>query len=219
MSRALHDVATGTLFGVALNYQGLLQQHLQSFTQPPYQKPPVKPVLFIKTPNTRNRHDAPVVYPNGVERLQPGPALGVVIGKDASRVSLENAMQYVAGYTIVNELSLPEDSYYRPAVKAKCRDGFCALGPTLVPANEVADPHALDLELFVNGERVQHNSTANLVRSIPQLIVELSEFMTLHAGDVLITGTPEGRVDVRPGDRVEVQISGLGRLANSIVAE
>ncbi|MCK9801364.1 4-hydroxyphenylacetate isomerase [Pseudomonas chlororaphis] len=219
MSRALHDVATGTLFGVALNYQGLLQQHLQSFTQPPYQKPPVKPVLFIKTPNTRNRHDAPVVYPNGVERLQPGPALGVVIGKDASRVSLENAMQYVAGYTIVNEFSLPEDSYYRPAVKAKCRDGFCALGPTLVPANEVADPHALDLELFVNGERVQHNSTANLVRSIPQLIVELSEFMTLHAGDVLITGTPEGRVDVRPGDRVEVQISGLGRLANSIVAE
>lgn len=219
MSRALHDVATGTLFGVALNYQGLLQQHLQSFTQPPYQKPPVKPVLFIKTPNTRNRHDAPVLYPNGVERLQPGPALGVVIGKDASRVSLENAMQYVAGYTIVNEFSLPEDSYYRPAVKAKCRDGFCALGPTLVPANEVADPHALDLELFVNGERVQHDSTANLVRSIPQLIVELSEFMTLHAGDVLITGTPEGRVDVRPGDRVEVQISGLGRLANSIVAE
>ncbi|BAO62741.1 fumarylacetoacetate hydrolase family protein [Pseudomonas protegens] len=219
MSRALNDHAGGTLFGVALNYQGLLQSHLQSFTQPPYQKPPVKPVLFIKTPNTRNSHEAPVVFPQGVERLQPGPALGVVIGKRASRVRLEDALEHVAGYTIVNEFSLPEDSYYRPAVKAKCRDGFCALGPELVPAAEVADPHALSLELWVNGERVQHNSTSNLVRSIPQLIAEISEFMTLHPGDVLITGTPEGRVDVRPGDRVEVQISGLGRLANTIVAE
>ncbi|MBK5541373.1 fumarylacetoacetate hydrolase family protein [Pseudomonas sp. TH05] len=219
MSRALNDLAGGTLFGVALNYQGLLQDHLQSFTQPPYQKPPVKPVLFIKTPNTRNADGQPVVYPKGVERLQPGPALGVVIGKSASRVSLENAMQHVAGYTIVNEFSLPEDSYYRPAVKAKCRDGFCPLGPELVPADQVSDPHALSLKLFVNGELVQENSTANFVRSIPQLIVELSEFMTLHAGDVLITGTPEGRVDVRPGDRVEVDISGLGRLSNTIVAE
>lgn len=219
MSRALNDLAGGTLFGVALNYQGLLQDHLQSFTQPPYQKPPVKPVLFIKTPNTRNADGQPVVYPKGVERLQPGPALGVVIGKSASRVSLENAMQHVAGYTIVNEFSLPEDSYYRPAVKAKCRDGFCPLGPELVPADQVSDPHALSLKLFVNGELVQENSTANFVRSIPQLIVELSEFMTLHAGDVLITGHPEGRVDVRPGDRVEVDISGLGRLSNTIVAE
>lgn len=219
MSRALNDLAGGTLFGVALNYQGLLRNHLESFTQPPYQKPPVKPVLFIKTPNTRNADGQPVVYPKGVERLQPGPALGVVIGKSASRVSLENAMQHVAGYTIVNEFSLPEDSYYRPAVKAKCRDGFCPLGPELVPADQVGDPHALSLKLFVNGELVQENSTANFVRSIPQLIVELSEFMTLHAGDVLITGTPEGRVDVRPGDRVEVDISGLGRLSNTIVAE
>ncbi|EPL15954.1 fumarylacetoacetate hydrolase family protein [Pseudomonas sp. CF161] len=219
MSRALNDLAGGTLFGVALNYQGLLQEHLQSFTQPPYQKPPVKPVLFIKTPNTRNADGQPVVYPKGVERLQPGPALGVVIGTSASRVSLENAMQHVAGYTIVNEFSLPEDSYYRPAVKAKCRDGFCPLGPELVPADQVGDPHALSLKLFVNGELVQENSTANFVRSIPQLIVELSEFMTLHAGDVLITGTPEGRVDVQPGDRVEVDISGLGRLSTTIVAE
>ena len=219
MSRALNDHAGGTLFGVALNYQGLLNQRLAEFEQAPYKKPPVKPVLFIKTPNTRNRHGAPVVYPTGVEHLQPGPALGVVIGKDASRVSVAQALEHVAGYTIVNEFSLPEDSYYRPAVKAKCRDGFCAIGPQLVPAAQISNPHDLSLELFVNGERVQHNSTANLVRNIPQLIAEISEFMTLHAGDVLITGTPEGRVDVRPGDRVEVQISGLGRLANSIVAE
>ncbi|GAB7532056.1 fumarylacetoacetate hydrolase family protein [Pseudomonas sp. 3A(2025)] len=219
MSRALHDVANGTLFGVALNYQGLLEQRLAEFAQAPYQKPPVKPVLFIKTPNTRNSHDGAVVYPAGIERLQPGPALGVVIGKSASRVSEADALAHVAGYVIVNEFSLPEDSYYRPAVKAKCRDGFCALGPELVPADQVQDPGQLTLKLFVNDELRQENSTANWVRNVQQLIAEISEFMTLHEGDVLITGTPEGRVDVVPGDRVTVEITGLGRLSNRIVAE
>ncbi|MCY1362090.1 Homoprotocatechuate catabolism bifunctional isomerase/decarboxylase [compost metagenome] len=176
-------------------------------------------MLFIKTPNTRNGHGQPVVYPQGVERLQPGPALGVVIGRSASRVRAADAMAHVAGYVIVNEFSLPEESYYRPAVKAKCRDGFCPLGPEFVPATDVQDPHALTLKLFVNGQLRQENSTANLVRGIPQLIEEISEFMTLHEGDVLITGTPEGRVDVQPGDHVEVEISGLGRLANTVVAE
>ena len=218
MSRALHDVANGTLFGVALNYQGLLNQRLAEFEKPPYQKPPAKPVLFIKTPNTRNSHGANVLAPRG-ERLQPGPALGVVIGKTASMVSAEQALEYVAGYTIVNEFCLPEDSYYRPAVKAKCRDGFCSLGPELVAVDRVSDPHGLSLKLFVNGQLRQENTTANFVRTIPQLIAELSEFMTLHQGDVLITGTPEGRVDVHPGDTVEVEISGLGRLVNHIVAE
>lgn len=219
MRPALDQVATGTLFGVALNYRGLLESRLEEFQQPPYQKPPVKPVLFIKTPNTRNGHGQPVVFPQGVERLQPGPALGVVIGKSASRVSAADALDHVAGYVIVNEFSLPEESYYRPAVKAKCRDGFCPLGPEIVPAADVRDPHALTLKLFVNGQLRQENSTANLVRGIPQLIEEISEFMTLHEGDVLITGTPEGRVDVQPGDLVEVEISGLGRLANTVVAE
>ena len=218
MSRTLHDVASGTLFGVALNYQGLLDQHLAAFEQAPYQKPPTKPVLFIKTPNTRNAHGGVVLQPAG-ERLQPGPALGVVIGQRASRVSLDNAMAHVAGYVVVNEFSLPEDSYYRPAVKAKCRDGFCALGPQVIERDQVANPNELALKLFVNGELRQQNSTARWVRDIPQLIAEISEFMTLHPGDVLITGTPEGRVDVQPGDRVEVEITGVGRLLNIVQAE
>lgn len=218
MSRTLHDVASGTLFGVALNYQGLLDQHLAAFQQAPYQQPPTKPVLFIKTPNTRNAHAGVVLQPAG-ERLQPGPALGVVIGQRASRISLENAMAHVAGYVVVNEFSLPEDSYYRPAVKAKCRDGFCALGPQLVARDQVANPNQLSLKLFVNGELRQESSTADWVRDIPQLIAEISEFMTLYPGDVLITGTPQGRVDVQPGDQVEVDITGIGRLSNTIAAE
>lgn len=219
MSHALHDVASGTLFGVALNYQGLLQQHQAAFVAAPYKQLPVKPVLFVKTPNTHNRHEGQVVFPAGVQRVQPGPALGVVIGKDASRVSVAQALEHVVGYTIVNEVSLPEDSYYRPAVKAKCRDGFCPVGPELVPASQVANPDALGLRLYVNGELRQHNNTANCVRTVAQLIAEISEFMTLHAGDILITGTPEGRVDVQPGDRVDIEIDGLGKLTNYIVAE
>jgi 5-oxopent-3-ene-1,2,5-tricarboxylate decarboxylase/2-hydroxyhepta-2,4-diene-1,7-dioate isomerase len=219
MSSALDKAAAGTLFGIALNYKGLLRSRLEEFQQPPYQKPPVNPVLFIKTANTRNGHEQPVVFPAGVERLQPGPALGVVIGADASRVSEAEAMNHVAGYLIVNEFSLPEDSYYRPAVKAKCRDGFCPLGPQLVPASQIVNPNALGIRLFVNGELRQQNTTANWVRNVPQLIAELSEFMTLHKGDVLITGTPEGRVDVQPGDTVAVEIDGLGRLTNTVVAE
>ena len=215
MSRPTEQAATGTLFGVALNYQGLLRSRLAEFNEPPYQQPPLKPVLFIKTSNTRNGDGLPVLMPAG-ERLQPGPALGVVIGKNASRVSEADALSHVAGYVIVNEFSLPEESYYRPAVKAKCRDGFCALGSEVI---ELADPHALTLKLLVNGEVRQENTTANFVRSVPQLIAELSEFMTLHEGDVLITGTPEGRVDVQPGDEVSVEISGLGRLTNHIVAQ
>lgn len=218
MRRAASEIATGTLFGIALNYQGLLHSRLDEFNQPPYQKPPQKPVLFIKTPNTRSVDGQPVTAPAG-ERLQPGPALGVVIGKTASRVAEQDALAHVAGYVIVNEFSLPEDSYYRPAVKAKCRDGFCALSSEVIPTSEVPDAHALVLTLLVNGEVRQENTTANFVRSIPRLIAELSEFMTLQAGDVLITGTPEGRVDVMPGDEVVVEISGLGRLTNPIVAE
>ena len=219
VSTTLDRAATGTLFGVALNYQGLLESRLEEFQQAPYQKPPVKPVLFIITPNTRNGHSQPVVFPLGVERLQPGPALGVVIGKTASRVNAAEAMEHIAGYCIVNEFSLPEDSYYRPAVKAKCRDGFCPIGPELVNPAQIADIDALNIRLFVNSELRQQNSTANWVRKLPQLLAEITEFMTLHAGDVLITGTPEGRIDVQPGDVVEVEIDGLGRLRNNIVAE
>jgi len=218
MHLSIEAAAYGTLFGVALNDQDLLDSLLPTFHQPPYKQPPTQPVLFIKTPNTRNHHGGAVARPAG-ERLQAGPALGVVMGQAASRVSARDALSYVAGYTIVNEFSLPEDSYYRPAVKAKCRDGFCALGPDVVPAAVLSDPQALDIRLYVNGQLRQQGSTAKHVRSVAQLIAQLSAFMTLKAGDVLITGTPPGRVDVQPGDEVAVEIDGLGRLVNTVVEE
>lgn len=208
---------SGTVFGIALNDRALLESHLESFQQPPYEKPPAKPVLFIKTPNTLNGHRGEVPRPAG-ERLQPGPSLGVVIGKAASRVSEADALDHVAGYTVVNEFSLPEDSYYRPAVKAKCRDGFCPLGPWVTSADQVGDPSGLAVRMSVNGELKQEGNTANLVRPVARLIAELSEFMTLNKGDVLIAGVPAGRVDVAPGDEVTVEIENVGTLV-SLVTE
>jgi len=218
MHLSIDAAAYGTLFGVALNDQDLFDSLLPTFHQAPHKQPPAHPVLFIKTPNTRNFHGGKVAKPAG-ERLQPGPALGVVMGKAASRVTQQDALAYVAGYTIVNEFSLPEDSYYRPAVKAKCRDGFCALGPVVTPAVAVSNPQALGIRLFVNGRVRQQGSTARQVRSAAALIAQLSRFMTLNAGDVLITGTPPGRVDVQPGDVVAVEIDGLGRLENTVIEE
>jgi len=206
----------GTIYGVALNDRRLLGERLDEFNQPPYQKPPQAPVLFIKTPNTLNHDGGPVTQPRG-GRLQPGPTLGVVIGRDASRVQAADALGHIAGYVIGNEFSLPEDSYYRPAVKAKCRDGFCALG-ALVPVADISDPHQLGIHLRVNGEARQSGNTSDWVRTLPQLIEAITEFMTLHAGDILLTGTPPGRVNVQSGDEVMVEIDGLGQLTNTIVA-
>jgi len=218
MHLSIDTAARGTLLGVALNDQDLFDKLLPTFHLPPHQQPPTQPVLFIKTPNTRNHHGGSVPRPIG-ERLQPGPALGVVMGKTASRVTVQDALSHVAGYTIVNEFSLPEDSYYRPAIKAKCRDGFCALGPNVVSAAAVPNPQALGIRLFVNGQLRQQGSTARHVRSVAELIAQISTFMTLAAGDVLITGTPPDRVDVQPGDEVAVEIDGLGCLVNTVIEE
>jgi len=209
--------AVGTIYGVALNDRRLLEERLPEFSAPPYQKPPEKPVLFIKTPNTLNWQGGQVAVPHG-ERLQPGPALGVVIGQNASRLKADHALDYVAGYLLANEFSLTEGSYYRPAVKAKCRDGFCALGD-MVPADKVTDPGRLGIRLLVNGVLRQSGSTVDWVRPLPQLLAEITEFMTLYAGDVLLTGTPAGRVDVQAGDSTVVEIDGLGQLHNTIVRE
>lgn len=205
------------LLGVALNYRGLLEQWRPRFERPPYLQAPQQPVLFIKTPNSRNQDGGRVTRPRG-HRLQPGPALGVVIANETRRIHADQAGSHIAGYVIVNEFSLPEESYYRPALKDKCRDGFCVVGP-MTAATAIPDPHGLGIRLQVNHELRQHNHTSNMVRTVPQLLASISGFMTLQAGDVLITGSPEGRVDVLPGDEVIVEIDGLGQLHNTIVAE
>ncbi|MDO4637188.1 MAG: fumarylacetoacetate hydrolase family protein [Lautropia sp.] len=213
----IQRVAAGTLFGVALNYRQQLTPLLESFHQPPYREPPAHPVLFIKPRNTRNQHGGHIPMPGNI-RLQPGPSLGVVIGKSATRIKASDAAAHILGYTIVNEFSQPEDSYYRPAIKAKCRDGSCPIGPYVVPASHLADPANCHIRLFINGELRQQGNTRDWVRGIAELMESITSFMTLSQGDVLITGTPAGRVDVKPDDEVTVDIEGIGQLTNTVIA-
>lgn len=204
----------GNIFGIALNYKCLYESLKAAFNEKPYVNEPIKPVLFIKTPNTRNMDQGIVTKPKHT-RLQAGPSLGVVIGKRASRVQQENADEYIAGYVVVNELSLPEDSYYRPAIKAKCQDGFCAIGQ-VVAKDQVHNLNQLKLRVLLNGELRQEGTTENWIRTPAQLIAELSDYMTLNEGDMILTGTPLGRVDLHNGDVVTVEIDQLGSVTNHI---
>ncbi len=204
----------GNIFGIALNYKDLYSTLEAQFTQNPYVKAPIKPVLFIKTPNTRNT-SGQVVVKQQADTLQAGPTVGIVIGKSTSRVAKSDAYAHIAGYVVVNELSLPEESYYRPAIRAKCQDGFCALGEA-VAIDRVSDINQLELRVFVNDQLKQTGNTSNWIRTPDQIIEEISEYMPLNAGDIILTGTPLGRVDLQHGDVVRIEVDQLGAVENTI---
>ncbi|MBI1453442.1 MULTISPECIES: fumarylacetoacetate hydrolase family protein [Acinetobacter] len=217
MSELNKNSMDGNIFGIALNYKCLYEKLQAQFNEKPYINEPKKPVLFIKTPNTRNQSGQHVVKQKD-DILQAGPTLGIVIGKSTSRVSENDALDHVAGFVTVNELSLPEDSYYRPAIKAKCQDGFCVLG-TPVAKEAVTDLNNLALRVYVNGELKQQGTTANWIRTPAQIIEQISEYMPLNEGDIILTGTPLGRVDLQAGDEVRVEIDQLGSVTNTIQEE
>jgi 5-oxopent-3-ene-1,2,5-tricarboxylate decarboxylase/2-hydroxyhepta-2,4-diene-1,7-dioate isomerase len=213
------SLVSGTLYGVLLNYQGALAALGDAVQKPPYKAPPKAPVLYIKPANTWIGDGAPIPVPADVEALQMGAALGVVIGRTACRVPAGAALDYVAGYTIVNDVSVPHESFYRPSIRLKCRDGFCPIGARIVDRARVPNPDALAVRVFVDGALRQQNTTAHLIRSTAQLIADVTEFMTLSAGDVLLTGVPENAPLARAGQRVAIEIEGVGRLENPLVAE
>lgn len=125
----------GTVFSVALNHRSQLDAWREAFSQPPYNAPPKTAVWFIKPRNTVIRHGEPIPYPQG-EKVLSGATVALIVGKTASRIRPEAAADYIAGYALANEVSLPEESFYRPAIKAKCRDGFCPLGE-MAPLSDV----------------------------------------------------------------------------------
>lgn len=207
----------GMVIGVALNLRAQLKRLDVQFHAQPYINPPQTPVLFIKPENTLNAHRAPVPMPPGAGVIQPGAALGVIIGRRAQRVMARDAMTFIKGYTLVNDFSLPETSWFRPPIASKCFDGSGCLGPLHVAAASVPDPGALELRTFINGKLRQRVSLADLAWGIPALIEFVTGFMSLDANDVLFTGLPDDRVDAHPGDEVAVECDGLGRLCNRIL--
>ena len=153
-----------------------------------------------------------------ISGLEIGATLGLVIGRTACRVQEAEALSFLAGCVIVNDVSVPHASYYRPSLRFKARDGFCPIGP-LVPLERVGSLDALPVRVEVDGVLVHRSSTAGLIRPAARLLAEVSEFMTLSPGDVLMLGVAAGAPRARAGQRVSVLIDGLGRLDNPLVAE
>ena len=204
---------------VALNYASHYARHEDAFHQPPYNKPPQQPVFFIKPPNTLAGHLSEVPCPGYVDHIYTGAGLAFVIGRQASRISREEGFDYVSGYTVFNDFTLAEDSYFRPPVNTKCLDRFGPVGPFIVAREEITDPHQLTIKTVVNGELRQTASSADLRLTIPTIIEALTEFMTLQPGMVVVSGFPADRIAVKPGDQVMVEIEQLGSLVNHVVTE
>lgn len=202
----------GTVFAVALNHQSQVAHWHEAFGQAPYKTPPKTPVWFIKPRNTRINSGEPILHPAG-EVVQSGATLALVIGKDARKVSQSEAKNYIAGFALANEVSLPEDSFYRPAIKAKCCDSFCPIGEMV----ETTLTAPVDIITLINGKEADRWSTKDLVRDASELVAALSEFATLKAGDVILMGTPHQRVTIQPGDEATVQAEGFPSLSNNVV--
>jgi len=208
--------ASRTVVCAALNFRATVVGLADAFTRDPYKKPPTAPVLYFKPANTWVADGDPILCPPGVAHLRMGGTLGVVMGSKACRVNERNALSFVAGYVVVNDVSIPHDSYYRPAIKERCRDGFHPMG-TLQDLAAITNPNVLTIRIYVNGRLLAENSTANLVRSVERLIADVTEFMTLEAGDVLVVGEPDNAPLAKIGDRVRIEIDHIGAIENTIV--
>jgi len=183
-------------------------------------EPPPEPVLFMKPSSSIIGPNDNVVIPRGSVKTDWEVELGVVIGSTASYVEEADALNYVAGYVVINDVSEREFQLERAGQwdKGKGCDTFSPIGPWLVTREEISDPHALPLWLEVNGKRVQNSSTNQFIFGIPKLVSYISQFMTLYPGDVISTGTPPGvglgqkpmPWYLRPGDSMRLGIDGLG---------
>lgn len=208
-----------TVYGVLLNHPAALAALGEAVHQPPYRAPPVAPVLYLKPRNTWVGDGAHVALPAGTEAVEVGATLGIVIGRTAHRLGAGEALAHVAGYVVVNDLTLPHDTYYRPALRQRCRDGFCPIGPALVPRAAVADPDALAIEVSIDGQPVHRSSTAGLLRPVARLVADLSGFSTLHPGDIVLAGVAPAAPRARAGQQVVVRIAGVGALGITLVAQ
>jgi 2-keto-4-pentenoate hydratase/2-oxohepta-3-ene-1,7-dioic acid hydratase in catechol pathway len=206
--------------GIGLNYR----DHAEETGMPI----PEAPIVFAKASSCVSGPYDPVLAPKGFERMDFEVELAVVIGTRAKNVAQADALGFVAGYAICNDVSERSLQVGGPGewIKAKSHDSFGPLGPWLVTTEEIPDPQRLDLTLDLNGARMQTGSTATMIFGVAELVSYISKYMTLVPGDVITTGTPPGvgmartpRVFLKPGDEMRLTVSGLGEQRLKVVAE
>ncbi|MEK8051016.1 fumarylacetoacetate hydrolase family protein [Ideonella sp. DXS22W] len=213
---------SGRVYGALLNHAPELAALGDAAQQPPYKAPPRAPVLQVKPRNTLAGDGAQVPVPAEAATLEIGASLAIVIGRTACRVAEGDAASVIAGLTIAADIRVPHASHYRPAVRQRARDGFCPLGPRVVALADVgglAGADALSVTVAVHGQPVHHSHTGERVRGIARLIADVTEFMTLEAGDVLMLGVAAQASQARVGQAVAITIDGIGTLHLTLVAE
>jgi 2-keto-4-pentenoate hydratase/2-oxohepta-3-ene-1,7-dioic acid hydratase in catechol pathway len=190
-------------------------------------EPPAAPLVFTKLPNSLSAHNAPIVLPAISSQVDYEAELAVVIGRRARRVSEAEALSYVFGYTLINDVSARDLQFGDGQwVRGKGLDGFAPLGPFITTRDEISDVHALKIEGRLNGEAMQSSNTGKMIFKVPYLISYISQGITLEPGDVIATGTPDGvgifrkpPVLLKSGDVFEVTIEKLGTLRNPVIGE
>ena len=187
---------------------------------------PEAPLLFAKWQNTLIGPGEPIVIPPIVTKCDYEAELGVVIGTTVRNASAENALEAVAGYICLNDVSARDLQFGDGQwTRGKSPDTFCPVGPRLVPRDEVPDPQALSIRAILNGTTMQDSTTANMVFGVAEVIAYITRTITLEPGDLIATGTPAGvgafrdpPVFMQPGDEITIEIEGLGSLTNPVVA-
>jgi 5-oxopent-3-ene-1,2,5-tricarboxylate decarboxylase/2-hydroxyhepta-2,4-diene-1,7-dioate isomerase len=203
-------VEPGKVIALALNFA----EHADEFGL----KRPAEPALFWKPNTTLLPHKGTVIYPQGAKFMHFECELAVIVGRNMRRIKAKDAMHYVGGYTIANDLVVRDyvTNLFRPPIRGKGWDTFGPLGPYYVTADEITDPHNATMRAYVNNQLRQEATTQGMIFSIPEIIEFISRFMTLEQHDVILTGTPRGISQVQPGDVMRMEIEGLGALENAI---
>lgn len=211
------------IFGIGLNYVEHVAESAKSLDTS--KDLPKKPVVFSKPPTAVIANGEPIQHnADMTQQLDWEVELGVIIGKRATRISKEDAMSHVFGYTVINDISARDNRRAGQWIFSKGMDSFAPMGPAIVTADDVANPHNLNLWLKKNGVEKQNSNTKHLLFDIPTLIADLSTGITLEPGDIIATGTPAGVGAGRepqewmwPGDVIECGVEGIGVLRNPVI--
>jgi len=202
------------VYGVVLNDTASLN-NIGDLEAAPYKGAPRAPVLYIKPAGTRVAHGARIQLPRGANEVEVGATVGLVLGRDAARLSEAEALAAVGGMVLAADLSLPHSSYYRPAIREKCFDGALPLGE-IHPPGELS---RVELGVEIDGKAVDGWSLASLLRDPARLLADVTAFMTLRAGDVLLLGVRYDAPRAASGSRVRIVATGLGALEFEIAKE
>ena len=211
--RFLPPVRPSKIIGLVLNYR----DHADELGLSPGESP----LIFLKPPNTLIGHMENIIYPSGAAYVHYEGELAVVIGRKTRNVRSSDALNFVRGYTVANDVTARDfiTNTFRPPVKAKGFDTFCPLGPWVASAEDIDLDGGLQIRTTVNGEVKQEGSTLMFIHTVGEIVEFLSAFMTLYEDDIILTGTPRGISPIKPGDVVDVDIEGIGRLTNRVASE